>query len=264
MRPAAHRPHRPSTGQCRHTPHKGDSRRGNEPKPERSPGRRAAAQPSPAGLLAPGSSPNPRLPISIPRQWRQRAANRVTVAPPQRIFTAFPKTRPLFRAHRASWPRLSPVILTPHAPSVNHANRGGMERSASRTRHSRLWQTNHRLHAGSHALPSPQTRFWSEQEGFRFCRKDLRWADWGLAGDRRRQQYYGDNYCCRRSCPHSGNARLSGFSRNACLFRVLYYLPGCMVYNGGYGASMQGKLQAQNRATLPSLPDIRRGAGCPA
>ncbi len=125
MHPAAHCPHRPSTGQCRHTSHKGDSQRGNERKPERSPGRRAAAQPSPAGLLAPGSSPNPRLPISIPRQWRQRAANRVTVAPPQRIFTAFPKTRPLFRAHRASWPRLLPITLTPPAPSVNRANCGG-------------------------------------------------------------------------------------------------------------------------------------------
>ena len=160
MRPAAHCPHRPSTGQCRHTPHKWDSRRGNERKPERSPGRRAVAQPSPAGLLAPGSSPNPRLPISIPRQWRQRAANRVTVAPPQRNFTAFPKTRPLFRAHRASWPRLLPTILTPPAPSVNHANCGGPERRASRTRHSRLGQTNHRLHTGNPAMPRPQTRFW--------------------------------------------------------------------------------------------------------
>ena len=51
--------------------------------------RRAATQPYPAGLLAFGSSPVPRLPIQF-GQWLQRGGYPITVAPPQRILTAFP------------------------------------------------------------------------------------------------------------------------------------------------------------------------------
>ena len=62
------------------------------------PGRRATAQFSPAGLLAPGSSPHPRLPIHL-GQWHSASGYPVTVAPPQRIYTAFP-----FRARFAGAP----------------------------------------------------------------------------------------------------------------------------------------------------------------
>ena len=44
------------------------------------------------------------------------------------------------------------------------------------------------------------------------------------------------------------------------LFSVLLPLLGSIAYNGGDGAFMRVNLQAQNRATLPNLPDFGRGA----
>ena len=84
--------------------------------PEHSLGRRATAQHSPAGLLAPGSSLLPRLPIHS-GQWLQRQANRLqwrlrSGIKPLSLFTS------VYRTRRAGWPFDFGEMLSRHAQFV--------------------------------------------------------------------------------------------------------------------------------------------------
>ena len=73
---------------------------------------------NPAGLLAFGSSPISRLPIHR-GQWLKRGGYPITVAPPQRILTAFPICARSSSTTRLGWP--SRITLSAVANVVNAA-----------------------------------------------------------------------------------------------------------------------------------------------